>query len=342
MKLVILCGGSGTRLWPISRQTTPKQFSKLINDKSLFELTIDRNKNLCDEIIVIVNEQQLGICESQIPLEIKGKTSFIIEPMGKNTAPAICMAALASLGSEILVVASDHLINTLEIYNQCIEQAQSFAKSKRLVTFGIKPTYPETGYGYIESNGTDVVSFKEKPNLETAQEYLKDEKYFWNSGMFCFNADYVLEQYKELSKDILDASKICFEKAKISQNKIFLQKEDMDKIPAESIDYAIMEKSNSVSVVKSNFEWNDLGSYDALYDILDKDKFQNNKNANHYCVNSQNNLILSDSQVIATFDVENLIIVSTNDVVMIGKKGQSQKVKELYEVIKKNKPDLLK
>ena len=160
--------------------------------------------------------------------------------------------------------------------------------------------------------------------------------------MFCFNADYVLEQYKELSKDILDASKICFEKAKISQNKIFLQKEDMDKIPAESIDYAIMEKSNSVSVVKSNFEWNDLGSYDALYDILDKDKFQNNKNANHYCVNSQNNLILSDSQVIATFDVENLIIVSTNDVVMIGKKGQSQKVKELYEVIKKNKPDLLK
>jgi mannose-1-phosphate guanylyltransferase len=205
MKTVILCGGSGTRLWPISRTRTPKQFAKIFNGQSLYEKTIQRNQSLSESFCVVVNDKQLPSCHGQTSGDIN--VNFLIEPVGRNTAAAIALAALASNPDEILLVLpSDHLIKDLENYNQSIEQAKAFAKDNKLVTFGIEAKYPETGYGYIEAQGSEVLSFKEKPDLETAKEYLKKGNYYWNSGMFCFKASTFLEELFCHSPDIFNAA----------------------------------------------------------------------------------------------------------------------------------------
>ena len=336
-----MCGGSGTRLWPISRKSSPKQFAPLFDNKSLFQLTIERNLSLVDEFIVVVNKAQLSLCQTQVPKIIEDKVKYIIEPVGRNTAPAITLATLMASDDDLLILASDHLIKDTEEYHRCVRQAQSLSQDGSLVTFGITPQYPETGYGYIEANGSDVLNFKEKPDLQTAQSYLKAGNYFWNSGMFLFSAKAYLSELETYQTQIFSKSKAAFEKAKTQNCITYIDHDDMLNIPADSIDYAVMEKSQKVKVVASDFNWSDLGSFDSLYEHLEKDQNNNTLSEQVITFESQNNLILPNKRLITTFNVNDLIIVDTEDALLIGKRGDSQNVKKLLEKVKEKNIDLL-
>jgi mannose-1-phosphate guanylyltransferase len=335
----VLCGGSGTRLWPISRTLMPKQFVKLFSNKSLFQLTIERNSKVCDKNFIVSNAEQYFLAKDQleensdtIPKE-QGQfqipnSQFLLEPVARNTAPAIALSCIALDPEEIvLVTPSDHLIKDEEEYEKVLKKAQELAQQDNLVTFGITPTFPETGFGYIESENTyDVKAFYEKPDLETATKYLEDGNFYWNSGMFCFKAGVFLEELKKYSPSIYEASKIAFEnKQLITNNQLRITHEFMSAIPENSIDYAVMEKSNKVKVVPSNIAWSDVGSFDALADELPNDE--------------NNNLILSNKEI-HTIDIKDLIIVDTDDALLICKKGSSQKVKDVVTKLKKENIEL--
>ena len=335
MKTVIMCGGAGTRLWPISKEENPKQFLKIFENESLFEKTIKRNLDLCDEFIIVVNEKQFPICKEQT-LNFDKKFNFLIEPKARNTAPAISLAALfANEDDNLLVVPSDHLIFDNDIYKESVSMALEASNQDRLVTFGIKPTYPETGFGYIETeHGLElaqgkVVSFKEKPDLQTATGYLEKGNFLWNSGMFCFKAKAYLKELKEHSSEIYEAIQTTFTNNTQNENVISFDKSLMEKVPSDSIDYAVMERSLNVSVIPSHFRWSDLGSYDSLYDELEKDENKNTKDKNLTQYNSKNNLVISNNKKIALFDIEDLIIVDSEDAILIGKRGSSQNVKKI-------------
>ncbi len=348
MKTVILCGGSGTRLWPISRESSPKQFAQIFDGESLFEKTIARNLNLSNDLVVVVNEIQLPLCKKQVPQNILDSTDFLIESCARNTAPAIALAALSSEPDEVLLILpSDHLIKDQDVYENCVKQAIELANKDKLVTFGIKPQYPETGFGYIEADGLDVKSFKEKPDLNTAIQYIASGNFFWNSGMFCFKASTFLSELEKHSPEIYNESKKTFENANRAdaegaKNIIKFQLDDMQKIPSDSIDYAVMEGSENVNVIPSPFDWSDLGSFDSLYDNLEKDECGNTKFDQYISHNSTNNLIIGNKRVITTFDVSDLIIVDTEDAILIGKKGKSQNVKPLLTKVKELFANLLK
>ena len=342
MKTVILCGGAGTRLWPISRQKTPKQFAQIFNGESLFENTVLRNKSLSDSYSVVVNKTQLPLCKEQMPEDLKASTQFLIESTARNTAPAIALAALSSDPDEILLILpSDHLIKDMDVYNECIAAACKLANQEKLVTFGIKAKYPETGFGYIEADGINVKSFKEKPNLETAIKYLESGNFFWNSGMFCFKAKTFLNELKEYSSEIYDQCLNTHNNLQTNGDEKHFDFEDMLKIPSDSIDYAVMEKSKNVCVIPSNFYWSDLGSFDSLYNELKKNAEGNTIDKNHLSFESKNNLVISDKKVIATFNVEDLIIIETKDSILVGKRGESQNVKKLLEQVKARDKTLL-
>jgi mannose-1-phosphate guanylyltransferase len=336
MQVVILCGGSGTRLWPISRALYPKQFVKLFQNESLYQKTVSRNKNIADSFSVVINQEQYFMGLDQLEeLHLNQKKTFILEPTGRNTAPAIAMAALAANPEEILlVVPSDHLIEKQSDYEATVSKAKELASNNKLVTFGIKPSYAETGYGYIEASGLEVKSFKEKPDAKTAEMYVNAGNYFWNSGMFCFKAGLFLEELKTHAPDIYEHSVQAFNHARRDQA-IRLQLEDMKTIRSESIDYAVMEKSKKVNVIPADIGWSDLGSFDSLYEALPKDQSGNTLSKNTIHLGSKNNLIISDDRLISTIDVENLMIVDTRDAIVIAKKGSTQKVKELVAEVKK-------
>ncbi len=341
MQVVILCGGSGTRLWPISRSLYPKQFVKLFQDESLYQKTIKRNAKLADSFSVVINQEQYFMGLDQMEdLKISSKNTFILEPIGRNTAPAIAIAALAANPDEVLlVVPSDHLIEKQADYEAAVKKAQELAMNDRLVTFGIKPGYAETGYGYIEASGLDVKSFKEKPDAKTAEQYVKAGNYFWNSGMFCFKAKVFLEELKTHAPDVYEQSVKTYQHARRDQA-IRLQMDDMKSIRSESIDYAVMEKSKRVNVVPADIGWSDLGSFDSLYDTLPKDAQGNTLSKNTIHLGSKNNLVISDDRLISTIDVEDLMIVDTRDAIVIAKKGSTQKVKELVAEVKKINPEM--
>jgi len=335
MTNIILCGGNGTRLWPISRTLMPKQFVKLFDDKSLFQLTVERNSKVCDSQFIVSNAEQYFLALDQLEELGQENNRYLLERIGRNTAPAIALACLALPKDEIvLVTPSDHLIKDEEAYKKVLEKAQVLADEDNLVTFGITPTFAETGFGYIEAEELSVKAFHEKPDIVRATAYLEAGNYYWNSGMFCFKAGVFLDELQKYSPKLYESSKIAFENAS-SDNMIRIKHDDMLAIPEDSIDYAVMEKSQKVKVIPSDIDWSDVGSFDALFDELPKDENNNTKNDKHISIGSKNNLVYGIDKYIATVDVEDLIIVDTGDALLISKKGSSQKVKEVVKRLKK-------
>lgn len=268
MTNIILCGGSGTNLWPISRTLLPKQFVKLFDDVSLFQLTVQRNSKVCTSQFIISNTEQYFLASDQLEELNQTKNKYLLEPIGRNTAPAVALACMAlDRDGIVLITPSDHLIKDENSYEKVLTQAQALASENNLVTFGITPSFAETGFGYIESNGQNVKAFHEKPDLDTARRYLEVGNYYWNSGMFCFKAGVFLDELKKYSPDIYQATLNALDHAS-SGDIIRIKHEDMIKIPEDSLDYAVMEKSSIVKVIPSNIKWSDVGSFDALYDEL--------------------------------------------------------------------------
>ena len=341
MTNILLCGGSGTRLWPISRTLMPKQFIKLFDDRSLFQLTALRNSEICDRTFVITNIDHYYLAMDQVENLNITNFKYLLESVGRNTAPAITLACLALDPNEVvLVTPSDHLIKDVKEYQKSVKVAKELAEQNFLVTFGIKPSSTATGFGYIESFSGDVKAFYEKPDYERAVKFLKDQNFYWNSGMFVFKAGVFLDQMKIFAPEILEACKLAFNNAKKDEFDIKIDTTDMQNIPQNSIDYAVMEKSDIVKMVALDASWSDLGSFDSLDEQLPKDTNGNTINSDLVQINSHNNLILSSGKKIALIDVDDLTVVDTKDALLISKKSSSQKVKNVVEILKEESSEL--
>lgn len=327
---VILSGGVGSRLWPLSRKSRPKQYIPLFADNTLFKMTIARNQSKTDHLTVVGNVDNYKLSRKDIEACNVIHYTEIIEAVPRNTAASIAFAAFAADADDILLITpSDHVITGAELYESAIDQAIAFAKEDYIVTFGNVPTRPETGYGYIEHDeALNVLSFKEKPNKETAQAYIDSGKYLWNSGMFCFKAKVYLQELAQYQNDVYEASKAVWE----AQQDGFLNEELMQAIPSISVDYAVMEKSKRIKVVPFTFDWSDLGSFESLWDYLDK------QDENH---KSSKNLALGTNKHVEFLGLENLIYIETEDAILIMPKDLSQDVKKVYERLEKENPKLL-
>lgn len=342
MTNIILCGGIGSRLWPLSRTHLPKQFARLISGESLFEATVKRNIKIASSILVASNQDQSFLAAGQLLAMGVEAWTAVIEPVGRNTAPAIAIACLSLDPEEIvLVTPSDHVIADESAYAAAVHRAAILAGQNKLVTFGIQPEYPETGFGYIQVDSIDrekVLSFKEKPDLETAQSYLKSGQYLWNSGMFCFKAGVFLEELAQLAPGLHE--KACITWGNCQRGKMIRPHlQDMQGIPANSIDYAVMEKSSSVAVVPCSIGWSDLGSFDAVHDHLSA---QADNRGNVFMKKdviategSRGNLVIGGNRSVALVDVEDLFVVESPDAVLVGKRGKSQGVKHIVEALQR-------
>lgn len=340
---VILCGGSGTRLWPISRKNSPKQFYRFFGQNSLFQRAICRNKGLKQHIIIAGADNFLMVQDQVEYLGLEQRPSYILEPIGRNTAPAIALACFAADAEDILLVSpSDHLIENLSEYEKVLMLAEKSAADGYLVTFGIQPKYAETGYGYLEciqDSGDAVMTvkmFHEKPEQELAEKYVASGNFFWNSGIFCFKAETFLSELRKSSPEIYSTAETAYKNAlnnAENKNVIEIDQDDMMKIPSSSIDYAVMEKSDRVKAVKSDIMWSDIGSFDSLSDIMDNNP---DYQADVESLDSKNNFIYSSDRKIVAVDIEDTLIVDTNDVLLLCKKGSSQKVKKVVENLAKD------
>ena len=338
---LILCGGNGTRLWPLSRTLMPKQFAPLFDGVSLFRKTVKTNALVCSQQFIVCNTEQYFLAKDQLEIEKVTGARFLLEPVGRNTAPAIALACLSLNPDDILLVSpSDHLIRNKEAYKKVLKRAETLAKEGFLVTFGVTPTSPETGYGYIEASGEDVLRFVEKPKRELAEQYLAAGNFYWNSGIFCFKVSTFLEELKKYSPDILKAVKNAFKSESEKTNPIRIALMDMNAIPANSIDYAVMEKSNKVKVVPSDIGWSDLGSFESLYHEFQADENKNNENPKHLAVGTKNSLVLGSQRLIATVDLDEMLIVDTPDALLVAPLSSSQKVKSVVEELNKKGSDL--
>ena len=336
MTNLILCGGAGTRLWPLSRQSRPKQFYPLFGGKSIFQETIERNRVVADRFFVASNAVQMTLAREQLVATGNPPASFLVEPVGRNTAPAIALTCLALPADEVVFVTpSDHRMNRLEDYWRAVGRAKALAGEGFLVTFGIHAAYPETGFGYIEADGEVVKSFREKPDAATAQTYIDSGRYFWNSGMFVFRAGTFLAELELHAPEVLAA---CRRVAGLEPTL-----EQMKAIPSISIDYAVMEKSDRVRVVAVDPGWSDLGSFDALMDeVTDRPTGNAVLGAvDPVFVEAKNNLVVGGTRKIALAGVDDLLVIDTPDALLIVKRGSSQKVKDVVDQLKKTGSGLL-
>lgn len=342
---IILSGGSGTRLWPLSTAEFPKQFLSLNSEFSLIQNTIKRLEGIeTNDPIVICNEKHRFLVAEQLN-NIDTKASIILEPVGKNTAPAIATACFSAIKTDkeaiIAVFPSDHIIQDIFCFQKTLKIAIEQAQQGYLVTFGIKPTIPETGYGYIQvdknNSSNDSYSLKcfvEKPNLETAKKYLETGDFFWNSGMFVFKANVYLSELKKFNSQVYEASELAFNNAIVDLDFIRLNKKDFERSPSISIDYAVMEKTTKGKVVPLNAGWNDIGSWTSLWEISKKDANQNVFNGHIIAKNVKKSYIYTTNKLIAALDVEDLVIINTKEATLIAKKDYVQNIKELVEDIK--------
>ena len=349
---VILCGGAGSRLWPVSREQHPKPFIRLADGQSLLQKAFLRGAQLSDvaEVLTVTNRELFFKTEDEFrEVNTAGvATSFILEPFGRNTAPAIVAAALQVAKSHgddavMLVLAADHLIADQSAFQQAVHKATELAETGKLVTFGIHPEAPETGYGYIETEGNTVLRFVEKPSLEKAQEYFVSGRFLWNSGMFCFTAGSLLREMEKYNPQIVADMRVCLEKSRRLEgggcSQVVIDPETFMTVAEDSIDYAVMEKSDHVAVVPCNIDWSDIGSWSTLGDLVPADDNGNRVQGEVILHDTNDCTIQSDGRLVAALGVKNLIIIDTPDAVLVVDKSSAQDVKHIYTELKLNGHD---
>jgi len=340
---IILSGGSGTRLWPLSRKDRPKQFLHLSGSYSMLQETILRLSGIenIDRPIIVCNENHRFLVAHQCH-DIGIEPTIILEPNGRNTAPAITVAAIQSLvefeDSVLLVLSADHKIEDIKGFHHAIATAKETASEKKLVTFGVKPTGPNIGYGYIkysgnETNPSKVERFVEKPDLEKANEYFVSKEYLWNSGMFMFTSKYFLDELKKFTPEIYQKSLEAIERSTKDLDFIRLDDKSFNSCPSNSIDYALMEKSDNVFVIPVDIGWSDLGTFESLRDSKTKDINGNIFEGDVISFDTNNTFIRSSEKLVATFGVSNMTIINTKDALFVSDNTQSENVKDIVKVL---------
>lgn len=346
---IILAGGSGTRLWPLSRTHYPKQLLKLFGEVTMLQQTLLRLRGLPDLAapIVVCNEEHRFMVAEQLHEIGEKNASILLEPVARNTAPALAIAAIHAATLEqdpvLLVLSADHMIRDVPVFQQAVKSAVVAAEKNHLATFGVQPTRPETGYGYIKTikgssnNFSAVEKFVEKPNLQTAETYLAEGCYFWNSGMFVFKTSVFLNELTKQSPELVSAVTVAKEKSKQDLDFIRIDKESFSQAPNISIDYALMEKSQNVVCVPLDAGWSDVGDWKSFSDLNDKDASGNSFIGDSIDVGSTNTLVFSRDKLVATLGVDNLMIINTPDAVLVADKNQAQQVKSIITQIEKQK-----
>ncbi|WP_458047978.1 mannose-1-phosphate guanylyltransferase/mannose-6-phosphate isomerase [Providencia hangzhouensis] len=342
---VILAGGSGSRLWPLSRTQYPKQFIPLVNKDSMLQNTLHRINELSNSspIVICNNDHRFMVAEQLRDINITS-ASIILEPVSRNTAPAIALAALKAMEEEndplLLVLAADHVITNIEAFNKIVLSAQNAAEENMLITFGVIPTHAETGYRYIKqgkklsSNLFEVDEFVEKPDIETANSYLTSGSFSWNSGIFLFKASTYLDELKKYSPKIFHCCCNAMNSAYDDLDFIRISKDIFSDCPNDSIDYAVMEKTRKAAVIPMSVGWSDVGSWSALWDVQNKDSNGNVIRGDTLIENSTNSYIYAKNKLVAAIGVNDLIIVETKDAVLVVNKNHVQDVKNIVNILK--------
>lgn len=343
----ILCGGAGSRLWPVSREMHPKPFMRLADGQSLLQKAFLRGAGMRDvaEILTITNRELLFKAQDDFAEVNASKlpTSFILEPFGRNTAPAVAVAALEIVrvhgkDAVMLVLAADHLIANQTAFVQAVANATDLASKGFLVAFGIKPDGPETGFGYIEADGHTVLRFVEKPALEKAKEYVASGRFLWNSGMFCFTAGTIITEMEKYCPDLIKATRACVGQSRLVEGKgikqLELHADTFLTVPDKSIDYAVMERSKHIAVVTCSIGWSDIGSWNAVGDLSVPDAAGNRVEGEVFVHEATNCYIKSTHRMVAAVGVDNLVIVDTPDAVLIVDRDRAQDVRHIYAALK--------
>lgn len=341
---VIMAGGSGTRLWPLSRENYPKQFVKIFDGKSLLQLCLERNKNF-EKITLIVGIEHRFIALEQAH-EVGVSPEIIIEPYAKNTAPCAILAGLIGKKSKsdmILLLPADHYIDNIEDYADTVKEAANLAITHSVATIGIKPNTPHTGYGYIElgnhinEESFEVNKFVEKPNLKDAIKYLESKKYCWNSGMFLCRPEEILQLAKEFVPEMAKKVADSFDKGEKDLGFFRLEPNSYKEIKSDSIDYAIMEKASNIGLTKASFGWSDLGSFSSIWEMTDKDKDSNVKIGDVVTIESSANYVYSNNRLTALVGISDLVVINTEDSTLVAHKSRSEDVKKIVNFLNSEK-----
>ena len=343
---IILSGGSGTRLWPLSRKLHPKQFIDLVNDTTLFQDTILRLPKDAANPLIICNEEHRFLAAEQLRQINKESNGIILEPIGRNTAPAIALAALKFVNNGedplLLVLSADHLIQNIDAFHQSIKVAEKLAENNKLVTFGIVPDKAETGYGYIKANIDNtadyykIQSFTEKPNEEDAKKYLDSGNYLWNSGMFMFKASIYLQELEKFEPEILASCKKSCQTEYKDKDFIRLNNDEFRQCPEQSIDYGVMEHTDGAMVVPLDANWSDIGSWDALWNAKNKDKNGNVSEGDVILDEVKNTYAYSSNRLVSVIGVSDLVIIDTQDALLVADKKYSQNIKNIVNQLKQD------